>query len=50
MGKIRDFSTGVLASNVTFTPQSHEGARDSAVAGFVDGKPTVFKAWGKKFH
>lgn len=47
MNKIRDFDTGVLASRVTFTPNDHQGAKDSAVAGFMDGKAAIFKSWGQ---
>ena len=49
MNKIRDFKTGVLASEVTFTPQDHQGAKKSAVAGYLNGKPTLFASWGKLF-
>jgi branched-chain amino acid transport system substrate-binding protein len=48
MNNIRGFKTGVLASDLTFTPQDHQGAKQSAVAGFVDGKPTLFQSWGKR--
>jgi branched-chain amino acid transport system substrate-binding protein len=49
MNKIRDFKTGVLASDVSFTPQDHQGAKKSAVAGFLNGKVTLFASWGRLF-
>lgn len=49
MNKLHDFKTGILASDVTFTPENHQGAKKSAIAGFVNGKPTLFKSWGKPF-
>ncbi|HEY7245549.1 MAG TPA: ABC transporter substrate-binding protein [Xanthobacteraceae bacterium] len=48
MNNIRGFKTGVLAGPLTFTPQDHQGAKQSAVAGFVDGKPTLFTSWGQR--
>ena len=48
MEKLRNFKTGILAGDITFTPQDHQGAKTSAVAGFVDGKPTLFSSWGKR--
>ena len=50
MEKLRNFKTGVLAGPVTFTPQDHQGAKSSAVAAFVDGKPTLFRSWGKQLN
>jgi branched-chain amino acid transport system substrate-binding protein len=47
MNNIRRFKTGLLASDVTFTPQDHQGVKTTAIAGFVDGKPTLFKSWGR---
>lgn len=44
---LKDFDTGVMAGNITFTRSNHVGITDLAVAGFVDGKPTVFRDWGK---
>lgn len=48
MEKLHNFKTGVLAGPVTFTPEDHQGAKTSAVATFVDGKPTLFRSWGKQ--
>jgi branched-chain amino acid transport system substrate-binding protein len=50
MNKLRDFKTGILAGGVTFTPQDHQGAKMSAAAGFVDGKPVLFESWGKRLN
>jgi branched-chain amino acid transport system substrate-binding protein len=44
---IRGLTTGILACDITWTPTDHHGCKKSAVAGFVDGKPTVLSAWGK---
>jgi branched-chain amino acid transport system substrate-binding protein len=43
--KQKDLDTGVMAGKVTFTPQDHVGVKDLAVAGFVDGKPKIFRSW-----
>ena len=47
MENLRNLETGILAGNVTFSPEDHQGAKISAVAGFVEGKPQLFAAWGK---
>src|SRR5438034_2012406 len=44
---IKDFDTGVLAGRITWSPADRDGVKEVAVAGFVKGKPTVLKAWGK---
>ena len=38
---------GILACDITWTPTDRHGCKKSAVAGFVDGKPTVLSSWGK---
>lgn len=48
MDKIRGLKTGILAGELTFTPEDHQGVKMSAAAGFVDGKPTLFRSWGKR--
>lgn len=48
MNKIRGLKTGILAGELTFTPEDHQGVKMSAAAGFVDGKPTLFRSWGKR--
>ena len=45
--KIRDLETGILACDITWTPTDRHGCKKSAVAGFVDGNPTVLSSWGK---
>lgn len=50
MNKLRNFKTGILAGGLTFTPEDHQGAKVSAIAGFVDGKPTLFKSWGTRLE
>ncbi len=45
--KIRDLKTGILACDITWTETDRHGCKQSAVAGFVDGKPTVLSSWGK---
>jgi len=47
LDKIRDLKTGILACDITWTPTDRHGCKKSAVAGFVDGKPTVLSSWGK---
>ncbi len=47
LDKIRDLKTGILACDITWTPTDRHGCKQSAVAGFVDGKPTVLSSWGK---
>lgn len=43
---IRDLETGILACDITWTPSDRHGCKKSAVAGFMDGKPTVLSSWG----
>ena len=45
--KINGLKTGILACDITWTASERHGCKASAVAGFVDGKPTVLSAWGK---
>ncbi len=45
--KVSGLETGILACDITWTPTDRHGCKKSAVAGFVDGKPTVLSAWGK---
>ncbi len=45
--KIRGLATGILACDITWTPTDRHGCKSSAIAGFVDGKPTILSAWGK---
>ena len=47
LDKTRNFDTGVLAGPITWSPSDRDGVKQVAVAGFVKGKPTVLKAWGK---
>ncbi|WP_320177743.1 ABC transporter substrate-binding protein [Roseovarius pacificus] len=47
--EVRDFDTGILSDAITWTPKDHQGVKGSAVAGFVDGEPTVLKAWGQPY-
>jgi branched-chain amino acid transport system substrate-binding protein len=42
---IRGLKTGILACDITWTPTDRHGCKASAVAGFVDGKPTVLSGW-----
>ncbi len=42
---IRGLKTGILACDITWTPTDRHGCKESAVAGFIDGKPTVLSAW-----
>ena len=45
--KIKDLKTNVLACDMTWSPTDRHGCKSSAVAGFIDGKPTVLSSWGK---
>lgn len=46
---IDNFETGVLSSPISWSATDHQGVKGSAVAGFVDGKPTVLKAWNQPY-
>ncbi|MER1966295.1 ABC transporter substrate-binding protein [Castellaniella sp. GW247-6E4] len=46
--KLRDFDTGILAGKITFTPEDHQGVKQSAVACYDDAGNAVFYAsWQK---
>lgn len=47
LDKIKNFDTGVLAGSISWSPTDRDGVKELAVAGFVKGKPTVLKSWGK---
>ena len=47
LDRTKDFDTHVLAGHISWSPSDRDGVKDVAVAGFVKGKPTVLKAWGK---
>ncbi|MBW8906844.1 MAG: ABC transporter substrate-binding protein [Betaproteobacteria bacterium] len=47
LDRTKDFDTHVLAGHITWSPTDRDGVKDVAVAGFVKGKPTVLKSWGK---
>lgn len=47
MDKIHDFDSGVLSGKITWKPDDRNGVKEAAVTGFVNGQPTVMKAWGK---
>ena len=49
LDKISGLTTGILACDITWTSTDRHGCKKSAVAGFVDGKPTVLSAWGKSW-
>ena len=42
---IRGLTTNILACDITWTPTERHGCKTSAVAGFIDGEPTVLSAW-----
>lgn len=48
LDRTKNFDTGVLAGHISWSPSDRDGVKDVAVAGFVDGKPTVLKTWGKR--
>ena len=47
LDNIKGLKTGILACDITWSSTDRHGCKKSAVAGFVDGKPTVLSAWGK---
>ena len=49
LDKIKGLKTGILACDITWSSTDRHGCKKSAVAGFVDGKPTVLSAWGKSW-
>lgn len=49
MEGIENFETGVLSEPITWSATDHQGVKGSAVAGFVDGKPTVLRAWNTPY-
>ncbi|MCX2720823.1 ABC transporter substrate-binding protein [Roseibium salinum] len=49
LDKIKALDTGILSSPITWSPEERRGVKSSAVAGFVDGEPTVLKAWGTPY-
>ena len=49
LDKINGLNTGILACDITWTSTDRHGCKKSAVAGFVDGQPTVLSAWGKSW-
>lgn len=49
LDQISGLATGILACDITWTSTDRHGCKKSAVAGFVDGQPTVLSAWGKSW-
>ena len=47
LDNIKGLKTGILACDITWSSTDRHGCKKSAVAGFVDGKPTVLSAWEK---
>ena len=47
LDRTKNFDTHVLAGPITWSPNDRDGVKEVAVAGFVKGKPTVLKSWGK---
>ena len=47
LDRTKGFETGVLAGAITWSPGDRDGVKEVAVAGFVKGRPTVLKSWGK---
>lgn len=45
LDNIKDLETGILSAPITWSAEERRGVQGSAVAGFVDGKPTVLRAW-----
>jgi branched-chain amino acid transport system substrate-binding protein len=49
MEKVKDFDSGVFAAHFSYGPNDHDGVAESAVAGFINTKPTVLKSWGQPY-
>ena len=47
LDNIKGLKTGILACDITWSSTDRHGCKKSALAGFVDGKPTVLSAWKK---
>ena len=47
MDKVRDFDSEILAGKISWSAGDRDGVKEAAVAGLVNGKPTVLKSWGK---
>ena len=47
LDNIKGLKTGILACDITWSSTDRHGCKKSAVAGFIDGKPTVLSAWEK---
>ena len=47
LDRTKDFDTKVLAGPISWSPTDRDGVKEVAVAGFVKGRPTVLKSWGK---
>jgi len=47
LDNIKGLKTGILACDITWSSTDRHGCKKSAVAGFVEGKPTVLSAWEK---
>ena len=47
LDNIKGLKTGILACDITWSSTDRHGCKKSAVAGFIDGKPTVLSAWKK---
>lgn len=47
--QVTDFDTGILSDPISWSAEDHQGVKGSAVAGFVDGEPTVLKAWDQPY-
>ncbi|BCH35752.1 branched chain amino acid ABC transporter substrate-binding protein [Mesorhizobium sp. L-8-10] len=50
LDNIESLDTGILSAPVTWSADERRGVKGSAVAGFVDGKPTVLKAWATAYE
>jgi len=49
LDNVKGLKTGILACDITWSSTDRHGCKKSAVAGFVDGKPTILSAWGKSW-
>jgi len=49
MEKLQNFDSKVFAARISYSGADHDGVKDSAVAGWVNGKATVLRSWGQPY-
>jgi branched-chain amino acid transport system substrate-binding protein len=49
MEKLQNFDSKVFAARISYSGSDHDGVKDSAAAGWVNGKATVLRSWGQAY-